>query len=194
MKGLLFLLSVGVAIYTLLVASHNALTDGEPRDVVAAHTRPDDRVWQRLGSSWGSHLARRSPNSQQSASPPSQHDLTEPGENSARKPDAFYRLSSPEVSRRASGGTDAALVEDGHNDTQAAVDPKPLTDKVASSKSKKSSRSAKRSKNVSLSKPRRGAHKVAKWDPRKIRWARRASRRDDFRVMMVSPRFGERRY
>jgi hypothetical protein len=190
MKGLVFLLSVGVAIYTLLVVSHNALTESEPRDVVASQTRSDNQVSQRL-SSWGSHLARRSPNSQQSAS---QHNLIEPGENSARKLDAFYRLSSPEVSRRASGGTDAALVEDGHNDAQAAVDPKPLTDKVASSKSKKSSRSAKRSKNVSLSKPRRGAHKVAKWDPRKIRWARRASRRGDFRVMMVSPRFGERRY
>jgi hypothetical protein len=190
MKGLIFLLSVGVAIYTLLVVSHNALTGTEPRDVVAAQTRFDNQVSQRL-SSWGSHLARRPPNSQQSASPPSQHKLIEPGESSVWNPDTFYRPSSTEVSGRVVRGTDAALVE-GHNHTQAAVDPKP--DNVASSKSKKWSRSAKRSKNVSLSKPRRGAHKVAKWDPWNIRWARRASRRGDFRVMMVSPRFGERRY
>ena len=82
MKGLLFLGLVGAAIYALLVYTHQVLPRGEAEDM-AGQTQPNQPVAQHL-SSWGTHLASRSPsqNPQQFAPlPPQQNAAYEPRSN-----------------------------------------------------------------------------------------------------------------
>jgi hypothetical protein len=103
MKGLLLLLSVGAAIYTLLVMSHDALPgpSGKAENTFAGQTQPNHPVVERL-SSWGSYLPSRSlsQNPQSATSqrspqlPPQQSD--DPSQNSERKPGAEYQLAASE--------------------------------------------------------------------------------------------------
>ena len=117
MKGLLFLGLVGAAIYALLVYTHHVLPGGKGEDTFAGQTQPNQPVAQQL-SSWGAHLANRSPsqNPQQSAPlhpqqntahEPKSHD---PSQNPERKPGAWYQLAS-EAKAPASGSESAAPVE-----------------------------------------------------------------------------------
>ena len=65
--------------------------------------------------------------------------------------------------------------------------------KAASSKPKKWSRSVKRSKPaVRAAKRAFRANDIARWDPRSVRWARRADRRRGFQVFMLGPPFAGR--
>ena len=99
MRGLLFLGLVGAAIYAFLVYTHHALQGGEAEDTFAGQTQPNQPVAQHL-SSWGTYLASRSPsqNPQQSAPLPAQQNApdeprsNDPGQNSERKPGAWYQL------------------------------------------------------------------------------------------------------
>ena len=100
MKGLLFLGLVGAAIYALLVYTHQVLPRGEAEDM-AGQTQPNQPVAQHL-SSWGTHLASRSPsqNPQQFAPLPPQQNAAyepmsnDPSQNPERKPGAWYQLAS----------------------------------------------------------------------------------------------------
>lgn len=117
MKGLLFLGLVGAAIYALLVYSHHVLPGGEAEGTFAGRIQPNQPVAQQL-SSWGTHLASRSPsqNPQQSAPlHPQQNAAHEPKsydarQNSERKSGAWYQLAS-EAKAPASGSESAAPVE-----------------------------------------------------------------------------------
>lgn len=87
MKGLLLLLGVGAAIYTLLVITHDALPGG--KDSLNVQTQPNQSVDEHT-TSWGVYLSSRSPSqnpqsatSQQSAEFPAQQS---DGQNSERKP------------------------------------------------------------------------------------------------------------
>jgi len=117
MKGLLFLGLVGAAIYALLVYTHHVLPGGKGEDTFAGQNQPNHPIAQHL-SSWGAHLASRSPsqNPQQSAPlhpqqnaahEPKPHD---PSQNPERKPGAWYQLAS-EAKAPASGSESAASVE-----------------------------------------------------------------------------------
>ena len=75
------------------------------------------------------------------------------------------------------------VATDGPSSTQAAsleLTTEPLSTKAASPKSKNWSRSSKRSKSA--------VNRVARWEPRSFRWARRADRRP-FRAFMLGPPF-----
>lgn len=106
MKGLLFLGLVGAAIYALLVYTHHVLPGGKAEDTFAGQIQPNHPVAQHL-SSWGTHLASRSPsqNSQQSSPLP-----PDPSQNTERKPGAWYQLAS-EAQPPASGSESPAPVE-----------------------------------------------------------------------------------
>jgi hypothetical protein len=89
---------------------------------------------------------------------------------------------------------------DGLSSTQAARESttEAVPAKAASSKPKKWSRSAKRSKpavrvsNTRAAKRAFRANDIARWDPRSVRWARRADRRREFQVFMLGPPFAGR--
>ena len=117
MKGLLFLGLVGAAIYALLVYTHHVLPGGEAEDTFAGQTQPNQQVAQHL-SSWGTHLASRSPsqNPQQSAPLLAQQNAADeprsndPSQNSERKPGAWYQLAS-EAKAPNSGSESVVSVE-----------------------------------------------------------------------------------
>ena len=117
MKGLLFLGLVGAAIYALLVYTHHVLPGGKGEDTFAGQNQPNHPIAQHL-SSWGTHLASRSPsqNPQQSAPLHPQQNAAhepksdDPSQNSERKPGAWYQLAS-EAKAPASGSESAAPVE-----------------------------------------------------------------------------------
>ena len=78
------------------------------------------------------------------------------------------------------------VASDGPSSTQAASlesTAEPPSTKAASPKSKKWGRSSKGSKSAV-----RASNRVARWEPRSVRWARRADRRP-FRVFMLGPPF-----
>lgn len=106
MKGLLLLLSVGAAIYTLLVITHDASPGGKAEGTFGGQTRPNHPVVERL-SSWGSYLAP-SPSqdpqlatSRQPAPLPSQLG-DDASQNSERKPGTEYQLAASENKTPAS--------------------------------------------------------------------------------------------
>jgi hypothetical protein len=182
MKGLLFLLGVGAAIYTLLVYTHDVLPGGKAEDTFAGQTQSNHPVAQHL-SSWGTHLPSRSlsQNQQQSAPLPPQQNAAyeprsyDPSQNSERKPGAWYQFAASEAKARNSGSDGAAPVVLDPNSTQAAL--KSTTErgsaKAASPKSKKWSRSSKRHKPVgraSNTRSAKAALRVSRWDPWNIQW------------------------
>jgi hypothetical protein len=107
-RFLLFLSLVGAAIYTLLIFTHDVLTDGKAENTYAGQTQPNHPV-QHL-SSWDSHLPDRSSgkNPQLAASqpstqlPPQQSD--QPRQNSERGAD---RLAASENKATFSGSDGA---------------------------------------------------------------------------------------
>jgi len=118
MKGLLLLLSVGAAIYTLLVITHDALPGGKAEDTFAGQTQPNYPVVERL-SSWGSYLPSRSlsqnPQSATSQQPtpllPQRSD--NPSQNLERRPGVQYQLAASEDQATTSenGGAEPEPVE-----------------------------------------------------------------------------------
>jgi hypothetical protein len=269
MKGLLLLLSVGAAIYTLLVITHDVSPGDKAEDTFAGQTQPNQPGAQHL-SSWGTHLPSRSSQNPQAPlavsqeSAPLQQDAadepraTDPSQNSQRKPGAAYQLAASEAKAPASGSDGGAPVKwarvvlaapihdqasvssptirfyspgidlqvvrreggwlqvsdpvtedrgwvlekylssiDGLSSTQAALEStiEAVPAKATSSKPKKWSRSARRSKpavrvsNTRAAKRAFRANDIARWDPRSVRWARRADRRRGFRVFMLGPPF-----
>ena len=263
MKGLLLLLSVGAAIYTLLVITHDVSPGDKAEDIFAAQTQPNQPDAQHL-SSWGTYLPSRSSQKPQAPLAVSQEpaplqqnaadEATDPSQNSERKPGASYQLAASEAKAPASGsdggapakwarvvlaapmhdhasvdsptvrfyspGIDLQVVRreggwlqvsdpvteergwvlekylssnDGLSSTQAALESTTeVPAKAASSKPKKWSRSAKRSKpasNTRAAKRAFRANDIARWDPRSVRWARRADRRRGFGVFMLGPPF-----
>jgi hypothetical protein len=117
MKGLLFLLGVGAAIYALLVISHDALSGGKAEDTFAGQTQPHHPVGERL-SSWGSYLAPSPSQNPQLATAQQPAPLPpqvggEASQNSERKPATEFRLAASENKTPASEsvGTEVEPVE-----------------------------------------------------------------------------------
>ena len=113
MKGLLLLFSVGVALYALLVVTHDVSPSGSAEDTSAGQTRPGRQEHQ---SSWGSYLPDRSrtgtpiPATSQPFAPSPQGDASQ---NSERKPGAEYKFASPaeKATSSVSESTEADPVE-----------------------------------------------------------------------------------
>jgi hypothetical protein len=106
MRGWLLLLSVGAAICTLLVISHDALPDDKANEVFSGQTQPNHSVDERL-SSWGSYLAP--PPSQNPQLATSQRPARTPAQvgddasqNSERKPGTAYPPAASEDKTPAS--------------------------------------------------------------------------------------------
>jgi hypothetical protein len=100
MKGFLLFLTLGsVAIYTLLVITHDGLQDGKAENTFADQTQPNPPVVEHL-SSWDAYLPSgslsRKPalaTSQQPAALPPQPN---PSQDSERKPGADHGLAASE--------------------------------------------------------------------------------------------------
>ena len=102
MKGfLLFLTLVSVAIYTLLVITHDGLQDGKAENTFADQTQPNPPVIEHL-SSWGAYLPSGSRSqkpkaalatSQQPAALPPQ---PQPSQDLARRPGADHEVAASE--------------------------------------------------------------------------------------------------
>jgi hypothetical protein len=114
MKGLLFLLGVGAAIYTLLVITHDALPGGE--DTLSVQTQPNHSVNEHT-SSWGSYLPSRSlsQNPQRGTSQQPAELLAQQSDdqNLERKPGTTYQLaaSADKATPSESDGVEPELVE-----------------------------------------------------------------------------------
>jgi hypothetical protein len=95
MKGLLLLLSVGAAIYTLLVITHDALPGG--KDTLNVQTQPNHSVDEHT-TSWGAYLPSRSlsqdPQSATSQQPTELSAQQSDGQNSERKLGTTYQLAA----------------------------------------------------------------------------------------------------
>ena len=103
-----------------------------------------------------------------------------------RREGDWLQVSDPVTQERGWVLEKYLVATDGPSSTQAASlesTNEPLSTKAASPKSKKWSRSSKSSKSAV-----RGSNRVARWEPRSFRWARRADRRP-FRAFMLGPRF-----
>ena len=103
-----------------------------------------------------------------------------------RREGDWLQVSDPVTQERGWVLEKYLVATDGPSSTQAASlesTTEPLSTKAASPKSKKWSRSSKRSQSAV-----RGSKRVARWEPRSFRWARRADRRP-FRAFMLGPRF-----
>ena len=114
MKGLLFLLGVGAAIYTLLVITHDALPGSE--DTLSVQTQLNHSVDEHT-SSWGSYLPSRSlsQNPQRGTSQQPAELLAQQSDvqNSERKPGTMYQLaaSADKATPSESGGVEPEPVE-----------------------------------------------------------------------------------
>ena len=102
MKGfLLFLTLVSVAIYTLLVITHDGLQDGKAENTFADQTQPNPPVVEHL-SSWGAYLPSGSLSQKpEAASTTSQQPAALspqpiPSQDSERKPGAGHELAASE--------------------------------------------------------------------------------------------------
>ena len=174
MKGLLLLLSVGAAIYTLLIYSHDLLPAGKE----ATQTQPNHPVAQHVGS-WGTYL----PSLRQLPSQPNatyERRSNDASENSELKPGSWYQLAATEAKKSAADVDGASPVEGDPHTAKAALEPTRLGPaKAASPKSKKWGQSSKRSKRaVRASNTRstkaavraRSVRRVSRWDPWNIPW------------------------
>jgi hypothetical protein len=111
-RFLLFLSLVGAALYTLLIFTHDALTDGKAENTYAGQTQPNQPA--KHLSSWDTYLPDRSvsQNSQLATSQlspsltPRQSD--EPSQNSERNAD---QLATSENKATSSGSTEPKPVE-----------------------------------------------------------------------------------
>ena len=181
MKGLLLLLGVGAAIYTLLIYTHDLLPNGKG----ATQTEPNHSVARHL-SSWGAYLPSLRQD-QPSAALPSQPNTTyerrwnDPSQNSELKPGSWYQLAATEAKKSAADVDGAAPVEGDPSTAQAALESttRPGPAKAASPKSKKWSQSSKHSKRaVRASNTRstkatvraRSVRRVSRWDPWNVPW------------------------
>jgi hypothetical protein len=102
-----------------------------------------------------------------------------------RREGDWLQVSDPVTQERGWVLEKYLVATDGPSSTQAASlesTAEPPSTKAASPKSKKWSRSSKRSQSAVRS------NRVARWEPRSFRWARRADRRP-FRAFMLGPRF-----
>ena len=109
MKGLLLLLGVGAAIYTLLVITHDALPGGE--DTLDVQTQSNHSVDEHA-TSWGAYLPRRSL-SQNPQAATSQQPAELLAQQSERKPGTTYQLaaSADKAPTSESDGVEPELVE-----------------------------------------------------------------------------------
>jgi hypothetical protein len=113
MKGLLFLLGVGAAIYALLVITHDALPGSE--DTFSVQTQLNHSVDEHT-SSWGSYLPSRSlsQNPQRGTSQQPAELLAQQSDvqNSERKPGTTYQLaaSADKATPSESGGVEPSGV------------------------------------------------------------------------------------
>ena len=109
-RFLLFLSLLGAAIYTLLIFTHDVLTDGKAENTYAGQTEPNHPV-QHL-SSWDSHLPDRSvsQNSQSATAQPipsSPQQSEDPGQDSERLLDTGHQLAASENKATFSGSDGA---------------------------------------------------------------------------------------
>jgi hypothetical protein len=109
-RFLLFLSLVGAAIYTLLIFTHDVLTDGKAENTYAGQTQPNQPV-QHL-SSWDTFLPDRSvsQNSQVATSQPipsSPQRSDDPGQDSKRQLDTGHQLAASEDKATTSESDDA---------------------------------------------------------------------------------------
>ena len=122
MKGLLLLLSVGAAIYALLVITHDVSPGDKAKDTFAGKTQPNQPGAQQ--SSWGTHLPSRSLSQDtqapwavsQEPSPLQQNAVdgpraTDPSQNSERKPGASYQHAASKAKAPDSGSDSGAPVK-----------------------------------------------------------------------------------
>jgi len=102
MKGfLLFLTLVSVAIYTLLVITHDGIQDGRTQNTFADQTQPNPPVIEHL-SSWGAYLPSGSLSQKPAAAlatsqlPAALPPQPNPSQDSERKPGADHELAASE--------------------------------------------------------------------------------------------------
>jgi Bacterial SH3 domain len=103
-----------------------------------------------------------------------------------RREGGWLQVSDPVTQERGWVLEKYLVASEGPSSTQAASlesTAEPPSTKAASPKSKKWGRSSKGSKSAI-----RASNRVARWEPRNVRWARRADRRP-FRVFMLGPPF-----
>jgi hypothetical protein len=103
-----------------------------------------------------------------------------------RREGGWLQVSDPVTQERGWVLEKYLVASEGPSSTQAASlesTAEPPSTKAASPKSKKWGRSSKGSKSAV-----RASNRVARWEPRNVRWARRADRRP-FRVFMLGPPF-----
>jgi hypothetical protein len=103
-----------------------------------------------------------------------------------RRERGWLQVSDPVTQERGWVLEKYLVASEGPSSTQAASlesTAEPPSTKAASPKSKKWGRSSKGSKSAV-----RASNRVARWEPRNVRWARRADRRP-FRVFMLGPPF-----
>jgi hypothetical protein len=169
-RFLLFLSLVGAAIYTLLIFTHDALTDGKAENIHAGQTQPNQPAPHL--SSWDAYLPDRSvsQNPQAATSQPSTSQLPttlpprqsdEPSQNSERDAD---QLAASE-NKATSSGSDGAEPE--------SVE---LAKVVLAAQRHRAAKPAVRDRVV-----------VANADPWNGRWSRRADRRRGAGLIMFHP-------
>jgi hypothetical protein len=102
MKGFLLFLTVGsVAIYTLLVITHDGLQDGKAENTFADQTQPNPPIVEHL-SSWGAYLPSGSLSQKPEAAsaisqqPAALHPQPNASQDSERKPSADHQLAALE--------------------------------------------------------------------------------------------------
>jgi hypothetical protein len=122
MKGLLLLLSVGAAIYTLLVIIHDVSPGDKAKDTFAGKTQPNQPSAQHL-SSWGTHLPSRSSQNPQAPWSVSQESVplqqnatdeprpTDPSQHSERNPGAWYQQAASKAKVPDAGSDSGAPVK-----------------------------------------------------------------------------------
>ena len=105
---LLFLVLGGVALYTFLVVTHDALQDGKTETTLAVQTQPNQAVAKRV-SSWGTYLSQKpeTPLTQQTAALPTQPS---PSQDLERLPSADHQFAASD-DKAATDGAEAKPVE-----------------------------------------------------------------------------------
>ena len=105
---LLFLVLGGVALYTFLVVTHDALQDGKTETTLAVQTQPNQAVAKRV-SSWGTYLSQKpeAPLAQQTAALPPQPS---PSQDLERLPSADHQFAASD-DKAATDGAEGKPVE-----------------------------------------------------------------------------------
>jgi len=105
---LLFLVLGGVALYTFLVVTHDALQDGKTETTLAVQTQPNQPVAKQV-SSWGTYLSQKpeAPLAQQTAALPPQPS---PSQDLERLPSADRQFAASD-DKAATDGAEAKPVE-----------------------------------------------------------------------------------